>query len=144
MYAHRLVAMAFLPNPKKLPQVCHEDDNPKNNNVSNLKWGTARYNVNHGLHNQHLSKSLSGRHLSKQTREAISIGRRREKIAQYTMDGKLICIWPCIAVAARRLSLNASNIGKGCRGVRVSTGGYMWKKTNQLYEAGQGVCNAIL
>ncbi len=42
---HRLVAEAFIPNPKNLPYVCHKDDNPENNSVDNLWWGTHTDNV---------------------------------------------------------------------------------------------------
>lgn len=42
---HRLVAEAFIPNPHNLPIVRHKDDNPSNNNVSNLLWGTQVDNM---------------------------------------------------------------------------------------------------
>ena len=42
---HRIVGMTFLPNPQNLPEINHKDNNPKNNNVSNLEWCTRKYNL---------------------------------------------------------------------------------------------------
>ena len=41
----RLVALAWIPNPENKPYVCHKDNNPLNNRVSNLYWGTPRDNT---------------------------------------------------------------------------------------------------
>jgi hypothetical protein len=45
-YVHRLVAIAFLKNKKGLNVICHLDDNPSNNCLSNLQWGTQKMNLN--------------------------------------------------------------------------------------------------
>ena len=42
---HRLVAETFIPNPNNLPVVMHKDNDPLNNHVSNLKWGTQSENI---------------------------------------------------------------------------------------------------
>lgn len=42
---HRLVAKQFIPNPNNLPVVMHKDNDPLNNHVSNLKWGTQSENI---------------------------------------------------------------------------------------------------
>lgn len=45
---HRLVANAFIPNPKCLPEVNHIDEDKSNNCVKNLEWCTTKYNLTYG------------------------------------------------------------------------------------------------
>lgn len=44
---HRLVALAFIPNPQNHPVVNHIDRNRGNNHVSNLAWADHRTNSRH-------------------------------------------------------------------------------------------------
>lgn len=41
---HRLVASHFIPNPHNLPIINHINENPSDNNVTNLEWCTHKYN----------------------------------------------------------------------------------------------------
>jgi len=41
---HRIVALAWIPNPEKKKYVCHINDDPTNYLIENLKWGTASEN----------------------------------------------------------------------------------------------------
>lgn len=45
---HRLVAMAFIPNPNDCKEVNHKDENKQNNCVDNLEWCDTKYNCNYG------------------------------------------------------------------------------------------------
>lgn len=56
-FVHRLVAEAFLENPNHLPEVNHKDENPKNNEISNLEWVSSKENNNWGNHIKRVSLS---------------------------------------------------------------------------------------
>ena len=47
--AHRMTAIAFIPNPDNKPFVNHKDGNKSNNHVSNLEWVTKQENELHSV-----------------------------------------------------------------------------------------------
>lgn len=118
---HRLVAIAFLPNPNNYGYVNHKDENKTNNfiyvnedgtidqNKSNLEWCSFNYNVNYGTRNKRLSLS------------------KNKAIAQYDVDGKFIEIYPSIANAAVQSNIHRENISNCLNGRQKTAGGYVWK-----------------
>lgn len=77
--AHRLVALAFIPNPKNLPQVNHKDLNKENNCVSNLEWIDGNGNMKHAKEHGRIKGSPGGKHyLAKLTAENVHHIRRKE------------------------------------------------------------------
>ena len=42
---HQLVAETWVPNPHGYTEILHQDENPRNNHYTNLKWGTHKENM---------------------------------------------------------------------------------------------------
>jgi len=66
---HRLVAMAFLPNPDGLPEVDHISRDKTDNSVSNLRWVDHSLNITFMWISIHLGEKVvtpRRRHIKKQ------------------------------------------------------------------------------
>lgn len=112
---HRLVAIAFIPNPDNLPQVNHKNEDKLDNCVDNLEWCTNLYNSRYGTRPQRLGMKARNGACSK-------------TVAQYSKDGKcLVAIYPSVNEVDRMLGFDFRNIGACCRGEKKSAYGYTWK-----------------
>lgn len=69
---HHLVAEAFIPNPKNLPQVGHKDETRINNCATNLYWTTNKENSNTPERKKRLRDANIGKSTSQKTREKLS------------------------------------------------------------------------
>jgi hypothetical protein len=101
---HRLVAMAFLPNPMNVPEVNHKDKNTLNCNVENLEWCDHQYNIEYS---------------------------KNKAIEQY-YEGEKIAEYKSIAYASKTTGISRTSINNALKGWSMSAGGYVWKyKTNE-------------
>lgn len=104
-YLHRLVAIAFIDNPKGLKEINHMDENKRNNKVSNLEWCTRQYNNTYG---------------------SMTI-KKQKKVKQYSLNRRFIAEHESISKAHKTTGASVTHIGAVCRGERKSCGGYKWE-----------------
>lgn len=105
---HRLVAEAFIGNPKNKRCVCHKDNNPQNNCVDNLYWGTDQENQDQawadGLHKSEMA------------------------IKQIDLQGNVVATYKSQSEAARKTGNNQQNISACVNGKKKTVGGYIWRR----------------
>lgn len=110
---HRLVALAFIPNPLGLPVINHLNEIKTDNRIENLCWSSIKDNVNYGTRTQRTSMTLGF------------------PVDQFTKDGQYVATYPSIMDAWRETGIDPSAINKCTHSKRKSAGGFLWKSTKQ-------------
>ena len=149
---HRLVAMAFITNPKpnEWNQVNHKNEKKSDNRVCNLEWCDNKYNCSYGTlplrkrekmlgeknhfygktHNKKtkskISIALTG---NKQSNETITkrVEKLKKPIIQYTKEGEFVREFDSTINAAKTLNILSQSINKCLKCKRPTAGGFIWK-----------------
>lgn len=107
---HRLVAEAFIPNPKSHPLVNHLDGNKRNPRVGNLEWATHQGNSVHAVE------------------EGLSRPHQTRQVAKLCPDtGVCLQVYASCAEAAKDTpGATYQNIWKVASNYRRTAGGFRW------------------
>lgn len=112
---HRLVAIAFIPNPENKPQVDHKNGVLTDNRQSNLRWATPSENSNNPVTIEKLKRVL------KQNPHPSCV-----RLKQIALDGTLIKVFQSFAEAKESGYLRKGII-KNIKGQTDNYNGYIWK-----------------
>lgn len=119
---HRIVAIAFIPNPENYPIINHIDSNPSNNHFLNLEWCTQSHNIKHAFR--------MGRKKAPDFFFKPEYGRNNpasKQVRQLSLSGEFIKEWDCVSYIQRDLGFCRPNICAVCKGKALTAYGYKWE-----------------
>lgn len=120
VYLHRLMGKYFIPNPCGYPLVRHLNDNPEDNDLDNLAWGTQ-------VHNWEDSVRNGTAQLPRDEWREIGLEKIRKPVLGTQIKTGVQRKFRSQTDAARELGLQQANIGKVLYGQRAHTGGWFFE-----------------
>lgn len=112
---HRLVALAFIPNPENKPQINHKNGVKTDNRVENLEWCTGSENMIHSW-----EKWLS-------TSRIWWNNILSKRVYQFNKNNIFIKQWDSMKCVERYLWIYHGNVSACCKWKIKSAGWFVWK-----------------
>lgn len=126
---HRLVAIAFIPNPENKPFVDHINTDTADNTVTNLRWVTAKENSNNHNTLIHLKEGCKNNGAPEWALQHAHVAARKPVQMIDLKNGTVIRTFKSISDAYRETDILTQCICRVAKGKGKSAGGYGWKYT---------------
>ena len=123
---HRLVAMAFIPNPENKPQIDHINGIKTDNRVSNLHWCNCKENMHNPVTLPRLREN-GKRYIHLAHEKAKEWGVNGTPTAVYK-SGVLIGKYKSVRQAAKSIGTSETNIYRCLKGRCKQSKGYTFKR----------------
>lgn len=120
---HRLVALAFIPNPDDKPEIDHINAIRTDNSVENLRWVTRKENQQNPISRNNKSMVKRGKLCYWFGKQSVT----RKSVCQYTKDNIFIAKFDCMMDATKKTGIDTGSISMCCNNKRKSAGGFVWK-----------------
>ena len=112
LYAHRLVAQNYIPNPNNKTQINHIDGDKLNNCIDNLEWVTPKENQQHAIRQE-----------LKKFNHVFCFNKNKELVAEYL---NIVDAAKSVGIAQ---SLIAQEVNKE---IKTLSGGFYWSYSKEL------------
>lgn len=131
---HRLVAIAFIPNPNNLPCINHKNEVKTDNRAENLEWCTISYNSNYGQSIKNMIESRRKNNDLKEIAQRAKATRNKNKsyshekpVLQYSINGEFIKEFSSATEAEKITGICRAGIQRCCIRKYKQAKGYIWK-----------------